>query len=107
MGNYKKNIKFFIDNGCPYLASEKQNTTPHDSLGTVTSTSPMEIRATNFFKVDKTDSLFEHILVIIGQFTRYTQAYTDTNKSTKISLKTFQWFCVETWNTKTEYYTTQ
>ena len=83
LANYKKNIKFSIDSGWPSLASEKQNTTPHDSLGTVTSTSPMDIRATNFFKLDKTAGVFEHILVIIGQLTRYTQAYTNTNKSAK------------------------
>ena len=38
--NMEKDIKFFIDNGCPCLASKKkQLITPHAPLGTVTSTS--------------------------------------------------------------------
>ena len=49
----------------------------------------MDIRATNFFKVDKTAGVFEHILLIIDQFMRYTKACTNTYKSAKNTTKNF------------------
>ena len=82
--NMEKDIKVFIDNGCPCLASKKkQLITPHAPLGTVTSTSPMDIIAIDFFKVDREAGGYEYILVIIDQFPRYAQAYATTNKSAK------------------------
>ena len=81
--NMEKDIKFFIDNECPCLASKKQHITPHAPLGTVTSTSPIDIIAIDFLKVDRTAGGCEYILVIIDQFMRYAQIYTTTNKSAK------------------------
>ena len=72
--NMEKDIKFFIDNECLCLASKKQHITPHAPLGTLTSTSPMEIIAIDFLKVDRAAGGYEYILVIIDQFTRYAQA---------------------------------
>ena len=48
--NMEKDIKFFIDNKFPCLASKKQHITPHAPLGTVTSTSPMDIIAIDLLK---------------------------------------------------------
>ena len=81
--NMEKDIKFFIDNKFPCLASKKQHITPHAPLGTVTSTSPMDIIAIDFLKVDRAAGGYEYILVIIDQFTRYAQAYATINKSAK------------------------
>ena len=78
-----KDIKFFIGNECPCLASKKQHITPHALLGTVTSASPMDIIAIDFLKVDRAAGGYEYILVITDQFTRYAQAYATTNKSAK------------------------
>ena len=83
--NMEEDIKFFIDNKCPCLASRKQRITAHAPLGTVTSTSPMDIIAIDFLKVDRAAGGYEYILVIIDQFTRYAQAYATTNKSAKIA----------------------
>ena len=79
----EKDIKFFIDTEFPCLASKKQHITPHAPLGTVTSTSPMDIIAIDFLKIDRAAGGYEYILVVIDQFTRYAQAYATTNKSTK------------------------
>ena len=79
----EKDIKFFIDNECPCLASKKQHISPHASLGTVTSTSSMDIIAIDLLKVDRAAGGYENILIIIDQFTRYAQAYATTNKSAK------------------------
>ena len=81
--NMKKDIKFFIDNECPWLASKKQHITPHAPLGTVTSTSPMDIIAIDFLEVYRWAGGYEYIVVVIDQFTRYAQAYATTNKSAK------------------------
>ena len=51
--NMEKDIKFLIDNECPSLALKKQYITPHASLGTAASTSPMDIIAIDFLKVDR------------------------------------------------------
>ena len=79
----EKDIKFFIDDECPCLASKKQHITPHAPSGTVTPTSPMDIIAIDFLKIDRAGGGYEYILVVIDQFTRYAQAYATTNKSTK------------------------
>ena len=79
----EEDIKFFIDNKCPCLASKKQHITPHSPLGTVTSTSLIDIIAIDFLRVDRAAGGYEYILVIIDQFTRYAQAYASTNKSAK------------------------
>ena len=71
------------DNKWPCLASKKQHITAHALLGTATSTSPMDIIAIGFLKVDRAAGGYEYILVIIDQFTRYAQAYATTNKSAK------------------------
>ena len=81
--NMEKDIKFFIDDECPCLASKKQHITPHAPSGTVTPTSPMDIIAIDFLKIDRAGGGYEYILVVIDQFTRYAQAYATTNKSTK------------------------
>ena len=79
----EKDIKFFIDNECHCLAlKKKQHVTPHAPLGTVTST-PMDIIAIDFLKVDRAAGGYEYILVIIDQFTRYVQAYATINNSAK------------------------
>ena len=62
--NMEKYIKFFIGNKCPCLAS-KQHIAPHAPLGTVTLTSPMDIIAIDFLKVDRAAGGYEYILVII------------------------------------------
>ena len=46
----EKYITFFIDNECPCSASKWQHVTPHASLGTVTSTLPIEITVIDFSK---------------------------------------------------------
>ena len=79
----EQDIKFFIDNKCSCLASKKQHITAHAPLGTVTSTSPMDIIAIDFLKVDKAAGGYEYIFIIIDQFTRCAQAYATTNKSAK------------------------
>ena len=79
----EKDVKFFIDNECPCLASKKQHISPHAPLGTVTSTSSMDIIAIDLLKVDRAAGGYENILIIIDQFTRYAQAYATTNKSAK------------------------
>ena len=79
----EKVITFFINKECPCLASKKQHITAHAPLGTVTSTSPMDIIAVDFLKVDRAAGGYECILVIIDQFMRYAQAHATTNKSAK------------------------
>ena len=69
--NMEKDIKFFIDNDCPCLASKKTNKNPHAPLGTVTSASQMDIVAIDFLKVDRAARGCEYILIITDQFTRY------------------------------------
>ena len=92
----EKDIKFFIDDEFPCLASKKQHITPHAPLGTLTSTSPMEIIAIDFLKVDRAAGGYEYILVIIDQFTRYAQAYATTNKSAKTAAeKLFNYFVLK------------
>ena len=81
--NMEKVITFFINKECPCLASKKQHITAHAPLGTVTSTSPMDIIAVDFLKVDRAAGGYECILVIIDQFMRYAQAHATTNKSAK------------------------
>ena len=83
--NMEKDITFFIDDECPCLASKKQHITPHAASGTVTSTSPMDIIAIDFLKIDRAAGGYEYILVVIDQFTRYAQAYATKNKSAKTS----------------------
>ena len=67
----EKDIKFFIDNECPCLASKKQHITPYTPLLTVTSTLPIDITAIDFLEIDRAAGGYEYILVIIDQFTRY------------------------------------
>ena len=55
--------------------------------GAVTSTSPMDMIAIDFLKVDRAAGGYEYILIIIDQFTRYTQAYATTNKSAKTAIE--------------------
>ena len=76
--------------------------TSHAPLGTLTSTSPMDIVAIDFLKVDRVAGGYEYILVIIDQFTWYALAYATTTKSAKTAAcwKTFQWFSVEIRNAK-------
>ena len=43
----------------------------------------MDIIAIDFLKVDRAAGGYEYILIVIDQFTRYSQAYATTNKSAK------------------------
>ena len=69
--NMEKDIKFFIDNECPCLASKNQHINRHAPLGTVTSTSSMDIIAIDFLKQGRAADGYEYIIIIIDQFTRY------------------------------------
>ena len=97
----EKDIKFFIDNECPCLASKKHQVIWHAPLGTITSALLMDIIAIDFLKVDRTAGGYEYFLVIIdnSRDIRMRMLLLQTNLQ-KLLLKTFQWFCSEIRNTK-------
>ena len=62
----------------------------------MTSTSPMDIIAIDFFKIDRTAGGFEYILTIIDEFTRHARAHATTNKSAKTAAeKLFNYFVLK------------
>ena len=92
----ERNTKFFVDNECPCLASKMQHITPHVPLGTLTSTSPMDIIPIDSLKVDRTAGGYEYILFIIDQFTKYALAYATISKSAKtVAVKRFNDFALK------------
>ena len=94
--NMKNNIKHFIDNICPCLASRKTHVIPQAPLGTVTANARMDIIAIDFLKVDRAADGYEYILVVIDQSTRYAQMYATTNKSVKtVAQKILNYFVLK------------
>lgn len=81
--NMETDITEYIHHKCSCIFQKKPHVIPHAPLGTITTSAPMELIGIDFLHLDKCSGGYEYLLVITDHFTRYTQAYATTNKSSK------------------------
>ena len=79
----QSDIEFFISKVCRCLKQRVPALKPRDPLQPITTSSPFELVSIDCLHLERSSGGYEYILVIIGHFTRYAQAYATCNKSAK------------------------
>ena len=83
----QSDIEDYTQRQCVCLTQRRPRTKPVAPLKSIHSTSPMELVAIDFLKLDKASNGSEYILLIVDHFTRYAQAYSCKNKSSLTAAK--------------------
>ena len=71
----EKDFKEFIINKCHCLSQKNPQHILYAPLGTITSSAPINLIATNFLKFDWYSGGYEHLLIMVDLFKRHAQGH--------------------------------
>ena len=73
----------YVTKVCPCLKARVSNIHTRAPLQNITSAMPLELISIGFLHLERSVGGYEHILIIVDNFTRFAQAYPTRNKEAK------------------------
>ena len=82
-----RDIQDFITKKCKCLIDKRPNVGKDTPMGTITSSSPLELVSIDFVHLETASGGYQYILTVVDHYTRFLQTYATRNKSALTAAK--------------------